>query len=172
MDWRVSANGSVKGSKDQRGLIPTSASSSAVNSSSSTLCSPQSVWCNNTISRVPKDLWERQRDRMTSSVTTPPALRTICASPFDRPRILKISIRESMHATTAKRMLGATAKSLSSNLSAKSRLLIRSWLAFGAKSRDTLEEATDPLEQFASFVALYEAVSKRRALQVFLLSPV
>ena len=77
-----------------------------------------------------------------------------------------------MHATTAKRMLGATAKAPSSNLSAKSRLWIRSWSAFGAKSRDTLEEATDPLEQFASFVALYEAVSKRRALQAFLLSPV
>src|SRR5690606_20837759 len=40
-------------------------------------------------------------ERITSSVTTPPALRITCASPSTRPSSTPVSSRASMHATTA-----------------------------------------------------------------------
>src|SRR5438045_3142585 len=41
-------------------------------------------------------------DRTTSSVTTPPALRMMWASPCARPNIWQMSMRLSMHATMAR----------------------------------------------------------------------
>ena len=55
------------------------------------------------ISRVPNARCDRHSERITSSVTTPPALRMMWASPRARPRIPKIGMRESMQATIAAR---------------------------------------------------------------------
>ena len=51
---------------------------------------------------VASSRWLMASERITSSVTTPPALRMMCAWPSSRPRRAKILIRESMHATTAR----------------------------------------------------------------------
>lgn len=46
---------------------------------------PQSVWWISTISRVPSRRWLIASERITSSETTPPALRITCASPSESP---------------------------------------------------------------------------------------
>src|SRR5438477_11729444 len=51
------------------------------------------------------------RERIASSVTTPPALRKTCASPSCRPRILCTSRRASMQATTASFLAGGSGRS-------------------------------------------------------------
>src|SRR2546422_6263925 len=51
------------------------------------------------------------RERIASSVTTPPALRNTCASPSCRPRILWTSSRASMQATTASFFAGGSGRS-------------------------------------------------------------
>jgi hypothetical protein len=56
------------------------------NSSSVNVCMPHRVWCRNTISSVPRWCWDIASERITSSVTTPPALRITCASPSANPR--------------------------------------------------------------------------------------
>ena len=50
-----------------------SASIASFTSSSRKVSIPQSVWCISTTSRVPSRRWEITSDRITSSVTTPPA---------------------------------------------------------------------------------------------------
>src|SRR6266487_1146416 len=51
------------------------------------------------------------RERIASSVTTPPALRNTCASPSCKPRILWTSSRASMQATTASFFAGGSGRS-------------------------------------------------------------
>ncbi len=50
---------------------------------------------------VPSSRWEIMRERMASSVITPPALRMTWASPSSSPSARAGSRRASMHATTA-----------------------------------------------------------------------
>src|SRR3712207_8163209 len=54
-----------------------------------------------TISSVPSNRWDALNDRSASSVTNPPALRMMCASPRCSPSIGNKSMRVSMHASTA-----------------------------------------------------------------------
>src|SRR5689334_23150628 len=58
------------------------------------------------ISLVPSSRWLIASERISSSVTTPPALRMTCASPSFNPSIRYTSMRASMHATTATCLLG------------------------------------------------------------------
>jgi len=51
--------------------------------------------------RAEQPLADREATRISSSVTTPPALRITCESPSFRPRIAYTLSRASMHATTA-----------------------------------------------------------------------
>ena len=67
---------------------------------------PQSVWWISITSRVPSRRCEIASERITSSVTTPPALRSTCASPSPSPSAAKTSSRESMQVTIASRRLG------------------------------------------------------------------
>ena len=67
--------------------MPVSAWMAALKSSSVKVSMPQSVWWIRMISRVPSSRWLIARDRISSSVTTPPALRITCASPSASPRI-------------------------------------------------------------------------------------
>jgi hypothetical protein len=69
------------------GLIPVSSWIERLNSSSVKVSMPQSVWWIRIISRVPSSRWLIASERISSSVTTPPALRITCASPSCRPRI-------------------------------------------------------------------------------------
>ena len=57
---------------------------------------------------VPSSRWLIASERISSSVTTPPALRMTCASPSARPRIRYTSSRASMQATTATCLLGGS----------------------------------------------------------------
>ena len=93
---------------DQCGLIPTSAWIEALNSSSVNVSIPQSVWWMRMISVVPSSRWLIVSERISSSVTTPPALRMTWASPSLRPRIRYTSRRASMHATTARCLAGGS----------------------------------------------------------------
>jgi hypothetical protein len=61
----------------------------------------QSVCWTITIPRVPIERCDWVSERITSSVTTPPALRMTCASPGSSPSSGNTGMRESMHATTA-----------------------------------------------------------------------
>jgi hypothetical protein len=61
----------------------------------------QSVCSTTRIRSTPSRWVASTRVRSTSSVTRPPALRMILASPLARPSIAKGSIRESMQVTTA-----------------------------------------------------------------------
>jgi hypothetical protein len=62
---------------------------------------PQSVWWMRTISRVPSRRWEIASERISSSVTTPPALRMTCASPSCSPSAPYTFSRASMQARIA-----------------------------------------------------------------------
>ena len=86
---------------------------------------PHSVWWITMISRVPSLRWEIASERMTSSVTTPPALRMMCASPFLRPSRAKMSMRESMQVTTATCLAGGVGRPPVSNSAAYAALLRR-----------------------------------------------
>ena len=66
---------------------------------------PHSVWLTTTISVVPKKLVVRSAERMASSVTSPPALRKMWASPSRSPSACSIGKRSSMHARTHRRRL-------------------------------------------------------------------
>ena len=48
-------------------------------------------------------------ERMTSSVTTPPALRSVCTSPSFSPNSANTSMRESMQVSSAVLSAGGTA---------------------------------------------------------------
>ena len=67
--------------------MPVSAWIAALKSSSVKVSMPQSVWWIRMISRVPSSRWLIASERISSSVTTPPALRMTCAWPSSRPRI-------------------------------------------------------------------------------------
>ena len=73
-------------------------------------------------------------ERVTSSVITPPALRMMCASPCRRPSISKMSIRESMQATTASLRRGCTGRCSSAKAAAYVALLRNSSSALGTHS--------------------------------------
>ena len=62
---------------------------------------PQSVWWMRMISLVPSSRWLMASDRISSSVTTPPAFRITWASPSFSPRMPYTFSRASMQATTA-----------------------------------------------------------------------
>ena len=68
------------------GLRPVSSWIDALNSSSVNVSIPQSVWWISTISFVPSSRWLIASERISSSVTTPPALRITCDSPSSSPR--------------------------------------------------------------------------------------
>jgi len=86
MDCATSVSRSLNDSGDHDGLMPVSAWMSALNWSSVNVSMPQSVWWIRMISVVPSRRWLMVNDRISSSVTTPPALRMTCASPSFRPR--------------------------------------------------------------------------------------
>ena len=69
------------------GLMPVSSWIDRLNASSVNVSMPQSVWWMRMISVVPSSRWLIASDRISSSVTTPPALRMTCASPSFRPRM-------------------------------------------------------------------------------------
>ena len=62
-------------------------------------------------------------ERISSSVTTPPALRMTCASPTSSPRMAWTSRRASMQATTASFFAGGSGRSPLSKLAAYASLL-------------------------------------------------
>ena len=85
IDWRTSSSRSENASAAHSGLIPTSSWTERLNSSSVKVSIPQSVWWMRMISSVPSSRWEIASERISSSVTTPPALRMTWASPSWRP---------------------------------------------------------------------------------------
>lgn len=70
------------------------------------LLEPQSVWWITITDSVFRIRCEIASDLITSSVTTPPALRRMWAWPSSRPSAAKTSRRESMHVTIARRSVG------------------------------------------------------------------
>jgi hypothetical protein len=111
IDWRTSSSRSGNASAAHSGLIPVSAWIERLKSSSLKVSMPQSVWWIRTISSVPSRRWEIASERISSSVTTPPALRITCASPSPSPRIAWTSSRASMQATTASLRDGGSGRS-------------------------------------------------------------
>jgi len=95
------------------GVTPTSSASCRRKPASSSPWTPHLVWWIRTISRVPSARCDSASERMTSSVTTPPALRMTWASPFCRPSTAVTSSRASMQATTASPLAGGPARSWS-----------------------------------------------------------
>src|SRR5918994_4078217 len=77
------------------------------------------------ISSVPSRCWEIAKERISSSVITPPALRITCASPIESPRIGYGFRRASMQATIATFLAGGSGRSPLSNSSAKASLFFR-----------------------------------------------
>src|SRR5215204_2129628 len=77
------------------------------------------------ISSVPRRCWEIARERISSSVITPPALRITCASPIESPRIGYGFRRASMQATIATFFAGGSGRSPLSKPSAKASLFFR-----------------------------------------------
>src|SRR5215211_527492 len=75
---------------------------------------------------VPRRRCDTASDRMTSSVMTPPALRSTCASPYCSPSAANTSSRESMHVTTAIRRRGWTSRCTASSDAANRTLLATS----------------------------------------------
>ncbi len=67
---------------------------------------PHPVWWMRTTLRVPSARWLMVSERITSSVTTPPALRMVWQSPSSRPSAACRLRRASMQATTATRWTG------------------------------------------------------------------
>ena len=84
-DWRTSSTGSVNASAAHGGRSPVSARIDSLKPSSVKVSMPQSVWWIRMISLVPSSRWLMASERISSSVTTPPALRMTCASPSPRP---------------------------------------------------------------------------------------
>ncbi len=118
IELRTSSSRSVKDSGDHVGLIPVSFCRSPRKPSSVKVSIPQSVWWMRTISLVPSRRWEIASERISSSVTTPPALRMTCASPIWRPSRAWTSRRASMQATTATFFAGGSGRSPLSKRSA------------------------------------------------------
>src|SRR6476660_5595001 len=72
---------------------------------------PQSVCPITTASWVPRRWCEMRRERIVSSLTSPPAFRITCASPSSRPRKPAGSRRASMQVTTADLLPGGIGSS-------------------------------------------------------------
>src|SRR5215213_382320 len=111
IDWRTSSSRSLNASAAHSGLMPVSSCTERLNSSSVNVSIPQPVWCMRTISFVPSRRCEMARERIASSVTTPPALRITCASPSSSPSTRVGIRRASMQATTATRLAGGRGSS-------------------------------------------------------------
>ena len=111
IDWRTSSSRSGKASAAHSGLTPVSSWTERLNSSSVNVSMPQSVWWMSTISRVPSRRCEIASERISSSVTTPPALRITCASPSSRPSSPYGFRRASMQARTATPFAGGSGRS-------------------------------------------------------------
>src|SRR5215213_4859293 len=79
------------------------------------------------ICSVPSRCWEIAKERTSSSVITPPALRITCASPIESPRIGYGFRRASMQATIATFLAGGSGRSPLSKPSAKASLFFRNW---------------------------------------------
>src|SRR5215218_71463 len=118
MDWRTFSSRSAKDSRAKCGFMPTSSCICCFTSSSEKVSIPQSVCCMSMISRVPSRRWEITRERISSSVITPPALRMMCASPSWSPSMTNGLRRASMHVTTATCFAGGIGRSPLSNVSA------------------------------------------------------
>src|SRR5262249_17943351 len=73
MLWRTSPSRSSNASAAHSGFWPVSCSICFLNSSSVKVSIPQSVWWMRMISSVPSRRWEIASERISSSVTTPPA---------------------------------------------------------------------------------------------------
>ena len=105
--WRAGARGSSAAPPRRRRRRPAARSAARrprrarANSSSEAPCRPQPSCITTTTSSVPSRRCEALSDRIASSVTRPPALRMMWASPRSRPSIGNRSIRVSMHARTA-----------------------------------------------------------------------
>ena len=110
MSRRTLTFGSRKAWVRHGGRIPTSSASSSEKSSSVNVARPHPACCISRISRVCSLRWLIVSDRMTSSVTTPPALRSTCTSPICRPNSANTSSRESMHVSTTVCSAGGTAR--------------------------------------------------------------
>jgi hypothetical protein len=85
LDCRTSSSRSENDSAAHSGLTPVSSWIERRKASSVNVSIPQSVWWMRMISSVPRRRWEIASERISSSVTTPPALRMTCASPSCRP---------------------------------------------------------------------------------------
>ena len=72
---------------------------------------PQSVCPTTRASFVPSKWWEMTRERIVSSLTSPPAFRITCASPSSSPRKRAGSRRASMQVTTANFLPGGIGSS-------------------------------------------------------------
>src|SRR5215216_2958520 len=77
------------------------------------------------ICSVPSRCWEIAKERISSSVITPPALRITCASPMESPRIGYGFRRASIQATIATFLAGGSGRSPLSKPSAKASLFFR-----------------------------------------------
>ena len=73
------------------------------------------MWPMTTISSVPSSCWLTIRERMTSSVASPPAFRMTWASPVRSPRAASTSTRASMQAMIARPRSGAAVSADRSN---------------------------------------------------------
>ena len=104
--------------RDGVGDTPLCAATRSRRSSSSTPCRPHPVCSMTTIISVPRSSMLTISERMTSSVTRPPALRMMCASPVRRPSASSTSRRASMQATMASLDSGARSSAERSNASA------------------------------------------------------
>ena len=110
MSRRTLTTGSRNACVRHDGRIPTSVASSSVKSSSVKVPNPQPACCISRISRVCSLRWLIVNDRITSSVTTPPAFRRTCTSPISSPNRAKTSRRESMQVNTTVCSAGGTAR--------------------------------------------------------------
>src|SRR5215218_5999646 len=77
------------------------------------------------ICSVPSRCWEIARERISSSVITPPELRITCASPIESPRIGYGFRRASIQATIATFLAGGSGRSPLSKPSANASLFFR-----------------------------------------------
>ncbi len=97
------------------GGVPAAASMRSASAFSSSPCMPHLVCCTTITSRVPSACCEIASERTTSSVTSPPALRSTCASPGTSPSARAGSMRASMHVTSTTGRTGWASSSPWSN---------------------------------------------------------
>jgi hypothetical protein len=105
IDCRTSSSRSSNASAGHSGLIPVSRWMPLRKSSSANVSISQSVWWISMISSVPSSRCEMARERISSSVTTPPAFRITCASPSLRPSPQRSSARSRIPSRSTRRLL-------------------------------------------------------------------